>query len=716
LGDTLSGPTHEAVTTGESTVSTEEFRHLTDKYADLDKKCQDLSQQVKYLKRKNEGVMEKNKAMKESVRAWQEYAERQSGKHKPKSRMHVDDGLPRLSAVPELEDIGPHIPSSPGSVATMRTPLSLADLVRSSPAPIQPLTTMDTDVPIASVSPKPCETDESKDTRGRSGSVTPKATVLTQNQQSRHKVFDVDRIHVNAGSHVQSHLQSANPSSSQTTVDEHVEQAPNHTPSLLAVDNDDVPEFVSTRSLKRKRGQPSKIEIYADHSSDGTPIKPFRVKEELPSSPPSAFHSLLRKDTIDLDDLATNLRQTPQQNMQTPSNRSDMPAALRHQRSCSMPLSQNVKSESTRVDLSAIPDAGAADHVHRNAAAELRALSEPSDPILANDILRPIDPNLLAHVAEEPPNKRVQAGSRTNAGLRVLAESGEEPPPGDGFGLRLPPSAARAKLNRRLHLLQDPHSPVRSTSRFLTLSTAISEPGHHHTPSTNSTRTTQTPLAKSRTRQLEEQAQITENDSPANSERSRWTMKAHEPRPSAGKPASEPKKEGPLRSKPASELKVNDFKPNPVYNQGYSYAFSETVRKRGDRLCLPGCTNRQCCGSKFRLLAEAHAPLPPSQEEAMLQDYLGDAYNNMNLTQMSSDERAELVLQARTMKVAKESGKHREAYERRRTPPGFWRVDFPTTQEQQEDRQKAEEQEKTIVQERWREAQRRGGKWIFRDE
>jgi hypothetical protein len=100
----------------------------------------------------------------------------------------------------------------------------------------------------------------------------------------------------------------------------------------------------------------------------------------------------------------------------------------------------------------------------------------------------------------------------------------------------------------------------------------------------------------------------------------------------------------------------------------------------------------------------------------MLQDYLGDAYNNMNLTQMSSDERAELVLQARTMKVAKESGKHREAYERRRTPPGFWRVDFPTTQEQQEDRQKAEEQEKTIVQERWREAQRRGGKWIFRDE
>ena len=66
--------------------------------------------------------------------------------------------------------------------------------------------------------------------------------------------------------------------------------------------------------------------------------------------------------------------------------------------------------------------------------------------------------------------------------------------------------------------------------------------------------------------------------------------------------------------------------------------------------------------------------------------------------------------------MAKETGKHREAYEGRRTPPGFWRVDFPTTQEQEVDRERAKEQEKKLVQERWLEAQRRGGKWIFRDE
>jgi hypothetical protein len=165
-----------------------------------------------------------------------------------------------------------------------------------------------------------------------------------------------------------------------------------------------------------------------------------------------------------------------------------------------------------------------------------------------------------------------------------------------------------------------------------------------------------------------------------------------------------------------SALSVKDFKPNPEYNQGYSYAFSETVRKRGDRMCLPGCTNPQCCGSTFRTFAQVQAPLSSSQEEELLEDYLGDAYSTMQLTQMSSEERQELVLQARTKKLAKESGKHREAYERRRTPPGFWRVDFPTTQEQQEDRERAKEQDKAIVQERWLEAHRRGGKWIFRDE
>ena len=62
------------------------------------------------------------------------------------------------------------------------------------------------------------------------------------------------------------------------------------------------------------------------------------------------------------------------------------------------------------------------------------------------------------------------------------------------------------------------------------------------------------------------------------------------------------------------------------------------------------------------------------------------------------------------------SVKHRQAFERRSTPPGFWRTDMPTTQEEEDDRAKAREMVKAKVEERWREAMREGGRWLFKDE
>ena len=105
-----------------------------------------------------------------------------------------------------------------------------------------------------------------------------------------------------------------------------------------------------------------------------------------------------------------------------------------------------------------------------------------------------------------------------------------------------------------------------------------------------------------------------------------------------------------------------------------------------------------------------------SEEEALLEEYLGDAYDTMRLTQMSAEERKELVLQAQTRKLANKYGKHRQAYERHHTPPGFWRVDFPSTQEQQEDKEKALLMERNMVKDRRAEALRGGGRWVFRDE
>ena len=75
-----------------------------------------------------------------------------------------------------------------------------------------------------------------------------------------------------------------------------------------------------------------------------------------------------------------------------------------------------------------------------------------------------------------------------------------------------------------------------------------------------------------------------------------------------------------------------------------------------------------------------------------------------------------MLLQAQAARMAQVYGKHRQRYERRTTPPGFWRVGFPSTQEVEIDRERAERMEREQVEERRKEAMREGGRWVFRDE
>lgn len=184
----------------------------------------------------------------------------------------------------------------------------------------------------------------------------------------------------------------------------------------------------------------------------------------------------------------------------------------------------------------------------------------------------------------------------------------------------------------------------------------------------------------------------------------------------------------PLRARPVHRLGPDHFKINPAYNQGVDYAFTEVVRKHEQRKCLPGCTRPECCGSKFRKLVELGGlPTPrrsdlwntsPSDDaaddEQLLADYLGE--NRGRLKQITEDKKRELLLEAKTRYFADKHGKHRQAYERRSTPPGFWRTDMPTTQEMEEDREASRKMERVRVEELYREAMRPGGRWMFRDE
>ncbi|KAJ4378675.1 hypothetical protein N0V86_005546 [Didymella sp. IMI 355093] len=672
-------------------VSEEQRRDLAEEYDELSKKYQDLSQKVKYLERKNNAVMQKNRDMKESVRAWQQYADRMKPNHRPKAAATANATPSRLLAVPHSDEAPPHMPSSPGSAGTARTPLQHADRPRSSPVP--GVTLADAEV-------------EAEEVPHEGEVLSPSAA---HDLPSLNTGFDrARRYHVEA---------NAVPTSSQTTVDEVADQATRLAKVSDVEDDDDLPQVVSERSLKRKRGQQSRLDVNTGRSSDGTPAKPHRVKDEPVSSPPSAVRILMRTETIDLDDAVPHGAEAARSLQRRPSFHSNATGTIRHQRSGSAPFSQAASREDVQKEHTGRDQISNVQAKLQMAADEMRALSEPVGPHMEDQhVLQPLDPNTVIQTPERNSSKRLKQAASRHLEHSILAESDEAPPPVDENELRLPPSAARARL-QKMRAPKDPHTPASRLQRTPTTRSPLVKQEQTQSPPLSASRAAQTPSGPSRNRRSAVNARLDQQDDIVPDGRPVWNMRAPDKRqsPRKGKPSSSVN-ETRLRNKPLQELKTSDFKPNPVYNNGYTYAFSEAVRKRGDRLCLPGCTNEQCCGSHFRRLAEALGLLSSAEEEILLEEYLGDAYNVVMSTQMSSDERAELILQARTKKIAKESGKHRETYERRRTPPGFWRVDFPSTQSQEIDRGRAKELEVKAVQERWLEAHKKGGRWMFRDE
>ncbi|KAI0009955.1 SAE2-domain-containing protein, partial [Xylariaceae sp. FL0662B] len=170
----------------------------------------------------------------------------------------------------------------------------------------------------------------------------------------------------------------------------------------------------------------------------------------------------------------------------------------------------------------------------------------------------------------------------------------------------------------------------------------------------------------------------------------------------------------PLRERPKSRLRLDDFKINPGANEGYGYAYTDVVRGKEQRACLSGCVKENCCGESFRALARSmRGATGPVDFQVLLENYLGDAA--WELSTMSPPEKEKLWLEAKTRELSDTHGRHRHRYQRMASPPGFWRTDFPSTQEGEQDREEAAKMERQIIEERYREAMRPGGRWLFRD-
>lgn len=176
----------------------------------------------------------------------------------------------------------------------------------------------------------------------------------------------------------------------------------------------------------------------------------------------------------------------------------------------------------------------------------------------------------------------------------------------------------------------------------------------------------------------------------------------------------------PLRMRPVDRLGLQDFKLNPSYSD---YAYHETVRRHDEKKSLSGCTDRHClrCKELRKYITDSgyHTAQKPgeSEDEAdwrLMQEFLGD--NHRQLRNMSSKERSDLLIEAKVKEFANRYGCHRQAFPRAREAPGLWEVDFPTTQEEADNRAAADIMEREKVQERYWEAIRPKGKWIFADE
>ena len=176
----------------------------------------------------------------------------------------------------------------------------------------------------------------------------------------------------------------------------------------------------------------------------------------------------------------------------------------------------------------------------------------------------------------------------------------------------------------------------------------------------------------------------------------------------------------PLRARPVHRLNLQDFKFNPAHSD---YAYHETIRTHDEKKSLSGCTDRHCLRCKdlrkFVTDSEYKTAQKPGESEdqadwRLMQEFLGD--NHRQLRNMSKKEKSDLLIEAKVKEFADRYGCHRQAFSRAREAPGFWDIDFPTTQEEAEDRAAADIMEREKVQERYWEACRPNGKWMFADE
>ncbi|KAJ5476959.1 hypothetical protein N7539_007103 [Penicillium diatomitis] len=427
---------------------------------------------------------------------------------------------------------------------------------------------------------------------------------------------------------------------------------------LSSESSSDLPPNLQTR--KRKR-------IHASDEEEprpGAPEKPVLIKSEILSSSPArqdvVTHCTLTHfpSTQDLDEIGGTV--------QTPTKK------------------QPFKD---------IPQ-----HGEKEVSAGNPPVSTPTHSAKTVGILQPVDGNARASRIHMRGSNAKKPRPSTVAAL-MMAEDGDSGDVQDCAGrkrAKTPINGATPKARQdgssRLHSLLEGLPPSKSP-----LQSPIRAPGHIPSPSSR--------LKKSKAK--------------TNTSASPRPQAAHQgPAAQCGlelRPEDEP-----FRSRPLHRLGLHHFKINPAVNAGLDFAYSDVIRRKDERKCMSGCTRSGCCGDRFRAMARmaVHSDNKTAEqietEQRIIRDYLGE--NGVNAREMTEEQCDDLLVEAFTRHYANQYGRHRHTHERARSPPGFWRTEMPSTQEIEADREAARKMEREKVEDRYREAMRPGGRWLWADE
>ncbi|KIR34128.1 hypothetical protein I352_03362 [Cryptococcus deuterogattii MMRL2647] len=136
---------------------------------------------------------------------------------------------------------------------------------------------------------------------------------------------------------------------------------------------------------------------------------------------------------------------------------------------------------------------------------------------------------------------------------------------------------------------------------------------------------------------------------------------------------------------------TEEFEIDPAQNEGAAFAFHDVKRKKTERMQMHG-GDCECCKGYY----EAVGVMPKFHQAPSWKDQ-----------EQLGGEDEEQAAREHLNKVSR----HREDWVKPPTPPGYWQIGFPTTQEVEEQNRKADEMARERDERIRKEAMQKDGKW-----